>query len=230
MDLQNLTLAKIPILDTGKFEQWQFRIQQYLQYEHYALWEVIEFGDSYVVRERATTKGTASAATTDTASDATENHALIADEETLTEFSLMAKTSAESQVFDNSLCSNDCRKVTDSLNSKITDLTDKLFDAKNMICHYKLGLAQVESRLVEHKDHEIKYCEKIRGLEYKTEPSKDYIESLKKLVELIKKEKEELETKLTGFKTASKDLDSLLESQRMDKNKEGLGYSVVPPP
>nr|GFA41377.1 copia protein [Tanacetum cinerariifolium] len=41
------TLAKIPVLDTGKFEQWHFRIQQYLQLEHYALWEVIEFGDSY---------------------------------------------------------------------------------------------------------------------------------------------------------------------------------------
>nr|GFC54123.1 hypothetical protein [Tanacetum cinerariifolium] len=27
----------------------------------------------------------------------------------------------------------------------------------------------------------------------------------------------------------SKDLDSLLESQRLDKNKEGLGYSNVPP-
>nr|GFA81690.1 retrovirus-related Pol polyprotein from transposon TNT 1-94 [Tanacetum cinerariifolium] len=32
-----------------KFEQWQFQIQQYLQLEHYALWEVIEFGDSYKV-------------------------------------------------------------------------------------------------------------------------------------------------------------------------------------
>nr|GEZ30454.1 hypothetical protein [Tanacetum cinerariifolium] len=32
-----------------KFEQWQFWIQQYLQHEHYALWEVIEFGDSYKV-------------------------------------------------------------------------------------------------------------------------------------------------------------------------------------
>nr|GEV76462.1 hypothetical protein [Tanacetum cinerariifolium] len=49
MDQQNPTLAKIPILDTGKFEQWQFSIQQYLQHEHYALWEVIEFGDSYEV-------------------------------------------------------------------------------------------------------------------------------------------------------------------------------------
>ncbi|GJW47726.1 hypothetical protein Tco_0079372, partial [Tanacetum coccineum] len=41
------TSTKLPILETGKFEQWKFRIQQYLQHEHYALWEVIEFGDSY---------------------------------------------------------------------------------------------------------------------------------------------------------------------------------------
>nr|GEV26542.1 hypothetical protein [Tanacetum cinerariifolium] len=46
MKHSNPTLAKIPILDTGKFKQWKFRIQQYLQNEHYALWEVIKFGDS----------------------------------------------------------------------------------------------------------------------------------------------------------------------------------------
>nr|GEY60671.1 hypothetical protein [Tanacetum cinerariifolium] len=55
------------------------------------------------------------------------------------------------------------------------------------------------------------------------------IESLTKDLELLKKEKGELETKLTGFQTASKDLDSLLESQILDKNNEGLGYSAVPP-
>nr|GEZ88426.1 putative ribonuclease H-like domain-containing protein [Tanacetum cinerariifolium] len=119
-----------------------------------------------------------------------ENHALVTDEEAPTEFVLMANISAESKVFDNSLCSKDCKKNTDSLNSKITDLTDKLFDAKNMIYHYKLGLAQVESKLVEHKDREIKYCEKIRGLEFKTESTDDYIEILKKELETLKKEKE----------------------------------------
>nr|GEW82347.1 ubiquitin hydrolase [Tanacetum cinerariifolium] len=112
----------------------------------------------------------------------------------------MMKSSSSSE--NKPCCSKSCKKNTDSLNSKITDLKDKLFDAKNMIYHYKLGLAQVESRLAEHRDREIKYCEKIRGLD----------------------------SKLTGFQTASKDLDSLLESQRLDKNKEGLGYSVVPPP
>nr|GEY17477.1 ribonuclease H-like domain-containing protein [Tanacetum cinerariifolium] len=63
MDQQNPTLAKIPILDTGKFEQWQFRIQQYLQQEHYALWEVIEFGDSYEVPASTTTTDTTSGGT-----------------------------------------------------------------------------------------------------------------------------------------------------------------------
>nr|GEY58045.1 ribonuclease H-like domain-containing protein [Tanacetum cinerariifolium] len=66
MDQQNPTLAKLPILDTRKFEQWQFRIQQYLQHEHYALWEVIEFGDSYEVPA-----STASTTTTDTTSGGT---------------------------------------------------------------------------------------------------------------------------------------------------------------
>nr|GEY82032.1 hypothetical protein [Tanacetum cinerariifolium] len=83
-----------------------------------------------------------------------------------------------------------CKKNTDNLNSKITDLTDKLFDATNMIYHYKLGLAQVESRLVEHKDREIKYCEKIRGLEFRTESNNECIEIPKKKLEILKKEKE----------------------------------------
>nr|GEX04718.1 ribonuclease H-like domain-containing protein [Tanacetum cinerariifolium] len=60
MDQQNPTLAKILILDTGKFKQWQFRIQQYLQHEHYALWEVIEFRDSYVAPTTDAATGSAS--------------------------------------------------------------------------------------------------------------------------------------------------------------------------
>nr|GEW40667.1 hypothetical protein [Tanacetum cinerariifolium] len=52
-----------------------------------------------------------------------------------------------------------------------------------------------------------------------------------KELELIKKEKEGLNSKLTGLQTASKDLDILFKSQRLDKNKEGLGYSdALPPP
>nr|GEV18505.1 hypothetical protein [Tanacetum cinerariifolium] len=95
----------------------------------------------------------------------------------------MVKSSTSSK--NEPCCSKACKKNTDSLNSKITDLSEKLGDGENMLYHYKLGLSQVEARLVEFKNQEIKF--------------------------------------------SSKDLDNLLESQRTDKNKKGLGYSVVPP-
>nr|GFC79598.1 hypothetical protein [Tanacetum cinerariifolium] len=44
----------------------------------------------------------------------------------------------------------------------------------------------------------------------------------------LKEEKEGVDGKLVGLLTASKDLDNLIDSQRSDKNKEGLGYNVVP--
>nr|GEW24838.1 uncharacterized mitochondrial protein AtMg00810-like [Tanacetum cinerariifolium] len=444
MDQQNPILAKIPIVDIGKFEQWQFRIQQYLQHEHYALWEVIEFGDSYVVPV-----STASAETTDTASDGTgkrkgmtvtlttedmqkrkndvnarttlllslpnEHQLRFSKHKTAQELwaailkifsgneatkktknnllkqqygnfkvegsETLEQTFNKLQVIDSQLQFMDVAIKPDDLNKKfltslapewlmhtivwrnrsdldtisLDDLgnedvnTDSVFTASTNVptasanigvasisqdttcayiasqssgfdkskvkcfnCHkmghfarecraprsqdrgrrdnYRQGskvkeqalkalmaidgvgwdwsymandeenhslvakkeaptefalmatpvlkvrylttlwLAQVESRLVEHKDREIKYCEKIKGLKYKTESSDDYIEILKKKLELIKKEKESLDGKLAGFETASKDLDSLLESQRLDKNKEGLGYSALPPP
>nr|GEX37135.1 copia protein [Tanacetum cinerariifolium] len=96
-----------------------------------------------------------------------ENHVLVAEEEAATEFALMAKTSAESE---------------------------------------------------------------IRGLEIQLEFKINRIESLTNELELVKKEKGELYTKLTCFQTASKNLDNLLESQKSDTNKESLGYTAIPPP
>nr|GEV40494.1 putative ribonuclease H-like domain-containing protein [Tanacetum cinerariifolium] len=118
-----------------------------------------------------------------------EDHALVADEEAPIEFALMAKTSAESKVFDNSLCSKNCKKNTENLNSKITDLNDKLCDSKNMLFHYKAGLSQVKGRLAEFKNQEIKLCEKIRGLELQVEFKTNRIEYLRNKLELLKKEK-----------------------------------------
>nr|GEZ42230.1 reverse transcriptase domain-containing protein [Tanacetum cinerariifolium] len=60
MDQEYPIIAKIPMLDTGKFKQWQFRMQQYLQHEHYALWKVIEFEDSYTAPESSPSTTTTS--------------------------------------------------------------------------------------------------------------------------------------------------------------------------
>nr|GEX24678.1 ribonuclease H-like domain-containing protein [Tanacetum cinerariifolium] len=96
--------------------------------------------------------------------------------------------------------------------SKIEEQAPKALMAidGNMIYHYKLWLSQVEGRLAEFKNQEVKYYEKIRILEFKVE-SRANIESLTKELKLIKKEKEGLDSKLAGFQTASKDLDNLLE-------------------
>nr|GEZ51280.1 hypothetical protein [Tanacetum cinerariifolium] len=139
----------------------------------------------------------------------------------------MVKTS--SSLENEACCSKYCKKNTNCLSSKITELTNKLGDRENMLFHYNLALSQVEARLAEHRNQEVKYCEKIRVFEFKVESRADCIESLTKELELIKKEKEGLDSKLAGFQTTSKDLDNLLKSQRSNKNKEGLGYSAVPP-
>nr|GFA05229.1 hypothetical protein [Tanacetum cinerariifolium] len=54
---RDATAEKIALLmKTG----WKFGIQQYLQHEHYALWEVIEFGDSYEAPQQESTTASAS--------------------------------------------------------------------------------------------------------------------------------------------------------------------------
>nr|GEZ04946.1 hypothetical protein [Tanacetum cinerariifolium] len=157
-----------------------------------------------------------------------EDHALVADAEAPIEFALMANT--ESKVFDNSLCSKEYKKNNDSLNNKIKDLTDELFEANNYNYHYKLAVAQLEGRLVEYKEREVKYIEKIRTLELYKESNLKSIESLSKKLDTLKLKKDGLDGKLAGLLKASKNLDNLIESQRSDKFKDGVGYNAVPPP
>ncbi|GJW40053.1 hypothetical protein Tco_0065898, partial [Tanacetum coccineum] len=40
--------TKLPILKLDEYEMWVIRIKQYFQIQDYALWEVIENGDSWV--------------------------------------------------------------------------------------------------------------------------------------------------------------------------------------
>ncbi|GJZ22882.1 retrovirus-related pol polyprotein from transposon TNT 1-94 [Tanacetum coccineum] len=45
---QNNALVKLPMLKLGEYEMWEIRIKQYFQIQDYALWEVIENGNSWV--------------------------------------------------------------------------------------------------------------------------------------------------------------------------------------
>ncbi|GJU26326.1 putative ribonuclease H-like domain-containing protein [Tanacetum coccineum] len=58
MDLettQNNAVAKLPLLKQGDYEMWKLRIEQYFQVQDYALWEVIEYGNSFKPVARTTT-------------------------------------------------------------------------------------------------------------------------------------------------------------------------------
>ncbi|GJZ17186.1 putative ribonuclease H-like domain-containing protein [Tanacetum coccineum] len=53
------TTAKLPILKLGEYEMWVIRIKQYFQIQDYALWDVIENGNSWVsVPQTAQENGT----------------------------------------------------------------------------------------------------------------------------------------------------------------------------
>nr|GEX03557.1 hypothetical protein [Tanacetum cinerariifolium] len=75
-----------------------------------------------------------------------------------------------------------------------------------MLYHNKLGLSQVEARLVEFKNQEIKFCKKIRGLEFNVESKNNRIERLTNELEELKKEKEGLDSKLTVYSPPKKDM------------------------
>ncbi|GKA60134.1 hypothetical protein Tco_0759447 [Tanacetum coccineum] len=50
MDLetaQTNSTTKLPILKQGEYEMWKLRIEQYFQVQDYALWDVIENGNSF---------------------------------------------------------------------------------------------------------------------------------------------------------------------------------------
>ncbi|GJR43161.1 hypothetical protein Tco_1311264 [Tanacetum coccineum] len=58
MDLestQNNALAKLPLLKQGDYDTWRLRIESYIQLQDYALWEIIEDGNSFKPVARTTT-------------------------------------------------------------------------------------------------------------------------------------------------------------------------------
>nr|GEY51669.1 ribonuclease H-like domain-containing protein [Tanacetum cinerariifolium] len=324
MDQQYPTVARIPILDTRKFEQWQFWIQKYLQHEHYALWEVIEFGDSYEVPESTTTIDTTSGETgtksrrtvTLTAEDMQKKKNDVKERTTLllslpdehqlrfskykttrelwaailktfggneatkkTKKNLLKQqygnfkakgsetleqTFNRLQVIVGQLQFMDVELEQDDLNQKfLTSLAPEWLmhtiidedDKEEMDIKWNMALLSMRAdkfwkktgkkisiqrsdvaristsgKLVEYKEREVKHCEKIKTLEFRNGSNNECIEILKKKIKTLKQEKEGVDGKLAGLLTASKNLDNLIESHRSDKNKDGLGYSVVPPP
>ncbi|GJX94362.1 ribonuclease H-like domain-containing protein [Tanacetum coccineum] len=66
MDLetaQTTTTAKLPILKQGEYDMWRLRIEQYFQVQDYALWDVIENGNSFKPAAQTTTNAAGTSTT-----------------------------------------------------------------------------------------------------------------------------------------------------------------------
>nr|GFC23897.1 hypothetical protein [Tanacetum cinerariifolium] len=98
--------------------------------------------------------------------------------------------------------------------SKIEDLKSKLSEANTYWYSCKLGVAQLEERLTEHREREDKYIEKIRTLEFFYEGKVKYVETLKKELETLKEENDVVDGKLARLRKSLKDLEDIIESQR----------------
>nr|GEV99507.1 hypothetical protein [Tanacetum cinerariifolium] len=117
-------------------------------------------------------------------------------------------------------CSKDCKKNIDSLNSKIEDLKSKLSESDIYRYSYKLEVDQLEGRLAEYREKEVKYIEKIRTLEIYRESNLERIKILTNEVETLKEEKDMVDGNLARLLKSSKDLENIIESQRLSPTIE----------
>nr|GFB86403.1 hypothetical protein [Tanacetum cinerariifolium] len=237
-------------------------IQQYLQIEHYALWEVIEFRDSYKApKDSAATSSVSDGKNGRTVAVTTEDMQKRRNDVKARITLLLALPDEHQLRFSKKMKKNQLKQQYGNFKVEGKETLEQTFNRLQAIAPKALmaidGVGwdwsymekeeenhalvadeeaptkfslvaksstdnEVEARLVEFKNQEIKFCEKIRGLEFKVESKANRIKNLTNELETLKKEKEGLDSKLTSFKSATKDLENLIRSQRSDKIKEGL--------
>nr|GEU37709.1 putative reverse transcriptase domain-containing protein [Tanacetum cinerariifolium] len=89
------------------------------------------------------------------------------------------------------------------------------------------GVDQLEGKLVEYKEREVKYIETIRTLERDKECNLRKINKLISDVETLQEEKDVVDGKLARLLNSSKDLEDIIKGQRSKNIKEGVGYNAV---
>ncbi|GKD71087.1 hypothetical protein Tco_1325177 [Tanacetum coccineum] len=103
-------------------------------------------------------------------------------------------------------------------------------DLRISVVSYKTGLESVKARLVIFKKNKSVYEEDIKRLKHEVYLRDFDITKLKRKLELVTKEKDEVQLTVQKFGNSSKSLNELLDRQIMDKCKTRLGYNAVPPP
>ncbi|GJW22945.1 ribonuclease H-like domain-containing protein [Tanacetum coccineum] len=157
-------------------------------------------------------------------------------EEGPTNFALMAysstssSSSTNSEVSNDSNCCSSCLECVKNLKEQNEQLVKDLRTARVSDVSYKTGLESVEARLLVFKKNESVYEEDIKLLKCEIYLRDLDITELKRKLELVTKEKDEVQLTVQKFENSSKSLSELLDRQIMDKCEIEFGYNVVPPP
>ncbi|GJS38873.1 hypothetical protein Tco_0563916 [Tanacetum coccineum] len=157
-------------------------------------------------------------------------------EEGPTNFALMAysstssSSSTNSEVSNDSNCCSSCLECVKDLKEQNEQLVKDLIIARISAVSYKTSLESVEARLVVFKKNEAVYEEYIKNLKREVYLRDLGITDLKRKLELVTKEKDEVQLTVQKIGNSSKSLSELLDRQIMDKCKTRLGYNAVPPP
>ncbi|GKB30766.1 putative ribonuclease H-like domain-containing protein [Tanacetum coccineum] len=123
----------------------------------------------------------------------------------------------------------------------LVDMTGVIRQRKGLIMHSWLshlqvllrGLESIEEKLEVYKANESIYLQDIKGLKFEIHMGEITIRELRKKLEIVQKEKDDIQLNVDKFKHASKSLNKLIECQIVDNCKKGLGYenyNAVPPP
>ncbi|GKB74794.1 ribonuclease H-like domain-containing protein [Tanacetum coccineum] len=143
-------------------------------------------------------------------------------------------SNSDSEVSNDSICSKSCLKTIESLKSQNYQLLKDLKKSKLMVLGYKTGLESVEEKLEVYKANESIYLQDIKGLKFEIHLGEIAIRELKKKLETIQKEKDDIQLNVDKFEHASKSLNKLIECQIVDNCKKCLGYknynAFKPPP
>nr|GEU99182.1 hypothetical protein [Tanacetum cinerariifolium] len=95
---------------------------------------------------------------------------------------------------------------------------------------HKTSLESVEAILVVYKKNEDIFQKNIKILKLDIHLRDNSLTELRKKLENVKKERDEIKITLEKFENSSKTLNKLLDSQMNDKSKTSVGYHAVPPP
>ncbi|GKD30615.1 ribonuclease H-like domain-containing protein [Tanacetum coccineum] len=120
--------------------------------------------------------------------------------------------------------SKECLKSYQSLKKQYDQQREVLNKANLEIIGYYIGLESLQARIVVHQKNKAVYEEDIAFLKYDVKVRDISISELKNQLDEALKEKDDLKIKLKKFKTSSKNLTKLMNSQISAKDKTDLGY------